>query len=353
MRSITFLQPNRLTFGAGCLAEALAYLAALDSPRIHIVHSSSLAQVVDRMQQKLLASGCTVTTDRAPAGEPTIAAFDFALARARAAIPHASSASAEAVRSISPSFSPPLYGTISASRTPSASACSPRATATSSASPPPRNRQRGLTQRNPARRSCAVEEGRHQSAPCSRRRLHRPRAYPLVPRAVTACTGLDALTHLIEAYTNRFAHPLVDLYALEGIALCARFLPRAVRNPNDAEAREGMARASLYGGLCLGPVNTAAVHALAYPLGGEFHLPHGLSTRSFSPPSSASTRKPHPIVTPPLHERLALLRNPPPSRQHSPAPRSSSNSHTTAASTPTSPTTVSIAAPSHISPPPR
>jgi alcohol dehydrogenase class IV len=104
-----------------------------------------------------------------------------------------------------------------------------------------------------------------------------------VPPAVTAYTGLDALTHLIEAYTNRFAHPLVDLYALEGIALCARFLPRSVRNPDDAEAREAMSRASLYGGLCLGPVNTAAVHALAYPLGGEFHLPHGLSNAILLP----------------------------------------------------------------------
>src|ERR1700744_934632 len=87
MRSITFLQPNRLTFGAGCLAEALAYLAALPSRRIHVVHSSSLAATVDRMQQELLAAGCTVTTDRAPAGEPTIAAFSFALARARSVDP--------------------------------------------------------------------------------------------------------------------------------------------------------------------------------------------------------------------------------------------------------------------------
>src|ERR1700733_8893535 len=87
MRSITFLQPNRLTFGAGCLSEALTYLATLPASRIHILHSSSLATVADRMQQELLAAGCTVTTDRAPAGEPTIAAFNSALARARAADP--------------------------------------------------------------------------------------------------------------------------------------------------------------------------------------------------------------------------------------------------------------------------
>ena len=98
-----------------------------------------------------------------------------------------------------------------------------------------------------------------------------------MPADVTAATGLDALTHCIEAYANRFAHPVVDTYALEGIHLISRSLVAAVRNGADLAARTDMARASLYGGLCLGPVNTAAVHALAYPLGGEFHVAHGVS----------------------------------------------------------------------------
>jgi alcohol dehydrogenase len=98
-----------------------------------------------------------------------------------------------------------------------------------------------------------------------------------MPPAVTAATGLDALTHCIEAYANRFAHPVVDTYALEGIRLISRSLVPAVRDGSDIAARTDMARASLYGGLCLGPVNTAAVHALAYPLGGEFHVAHGVS----------------------------------------------------------------------------
>lgn len=98
-----------------------------------------------------------------------------------------------------------------------------------------------------------------------------------MPPAVTAYTGLDALTHSIEAYTNVFAHPAVDVYALESIRLIAANLEAACRNGADMPAREAMARGSVYGGLCLGPVNTAAVHALAYPLGGEFHVPHGLS----------------------------------------------------------------------------
>jgi alcohol dehydrogenase class IV len=104
-----------------------------------------------------------------------------------------------------------------------------------------------------------------------------------VPPHVTAATGLDALAHCIEAFTNKFAHPMVDLYALGGIALCGEYLLRAVLSPNDLEAREGMSLASLYGGLCLGPVNTAAGHALAYPLGSEYHLAHGVSVALVQP----------------------------------------------------------------------
>lgn len=96
-----------------------------------------------------------------------------------------------------------------------------------------------------------------------------------VPPAVTAATGLDALTHCIEAYTNRFAHPVVDTWAIEGVRLIASALVEAVQKPSSLSARESMALGSLYGGLCLGPVNTAAVHALSYPLGGWFHIPHG------------------------------------------------------------------------------
>jgi alcohol dehydrogenase class IV len=96
-----------------------------------------------------------------------------------------------------------------------------------------------------------------------------------VPPSVTAATGLDALTHCIETYTNRFAHPVVDIWALEGIRLIASALVEAVQQPASLDAREKMARGSLYGGLCLGPVNTAAVHALSYPLGGWFHIAHG------------------------------------------------------------------------------
>ncbi|MES1160819.1 MAG: iron-containing alcohol dehydrogenase [Bacteroidota bacterium] len=104
-----------------------------------------------------------------------------------------------------------------------------------------------------------------------------------VPPQITAATGLDALTHCLEAYTNKFALPFIDLYAYEGMRLIAAHLVRAVRNGEDEEARTQVAMGSLLGGFCLGPVNTAAVHALSYPLGSSFHLAHGLSNALLLP----------------------------------------------------------------------
>ncbi|MFB0613940.1 iron-containing alcohol dehydrogenase [Aurantiacibacter poecillastricola] len=110
-----------------------------------------------------------------------------------------------------------------------------------------------------------------------------PRLTRSMPRGVTAATGLDALTHCIEAFTNRFSHPVVDNWALEGIRLTGEYLERACADGDDMEARSAMLRAAHLGGMCLGPVNTAAVHALAYPLGGEFHIAHGIANSLLLP----------------------------------------------------------------------
>ena len=104
-----------------------------------------------------------------------------------------------------------------------------------------------------------------------------------LPAAMTAATGIDALTHCIEAYANKRAHPMVDDWALAGIRLIAGHLERACRDGHDLAARGALALGSLYGGMCLGPVNTAAVHALAYPLGGMFHVGHGLGNALMLP----------------------------------------------------------------------
>jgi alcohol dehydrogenase len=104
-----------------------------------------------------------------------------------------------------------------------------------------------------------------------------------VPPGVTAATGVDALVHCMEAYANRHAHPVVDVYALEGVRRIGRSIERAVRNGADGTARADVMLGALYGGLCLGPVNTAAVHALSYPLGGEFRIAHGVANSLLMP----------------------------------------------------------------------
>lgn len=104
-----------------------------------------------------------------------------------------------------------------------------------------------------------------------------------LPASVTAASGVDAMAHCVEAFTSRKAHPLIDLYAIEGTRLVARFLGRAIRDGSDLEARAGLSLASLYGGFCLGPVNTTAGHAVAYPLGTRHHIAHGAANALIFP----------------------------------------------------------------------
>lgn len=104
-----------------------------------------------------------------------------------------------------------------------------------------------------------------------------------VPPSITAATGMDALTHCLEAYTNKFAQPFIDLFAYEGMRLIAANIVTAVKEGSNIEAREKVAMGSLYGGFCLGPVNTAGVHALSYPLGSMYHMAHGLSNALLLP----------------------------------------------------------------------
>ena len=127
-----------------------------------------------------------------------------------------------------------------------------------------------------------------------------------VPPAVTAATGVDAMAHCAEAFTSRKAHPIIDLYALEGIRLVGRYLPRAVADGSDREARAGLALASLYGGFCLGPVNTTAGHAVAYPLGTRHHIPHGLACALVFPHTLAHNAPAVPGKTALILEALGL-----------------------------------------------
>jgi len=96
-----------------------------------------------------------------------------------------------------------------------------------------------------------------------------------LPPALTASTGLDALTQLIEPYVSCRANAMADLYCVEGIHLAASALRRAWRDGHDLAARTEMAFASLLGGLALANAGLGAVHGFAAPLGGMFDAPHG------------------------------------------------------------------------------
>jgi len=96
-----------------------------------------------------------------------------------------------------------------------------------------------------------------------------------LPPAVTASTGLDALTQLIEPFVSNAANPLTDALCREGMRRAARSLRRACGNGKDASAREDMALASLLGGLALANAKLGVVHGFAAPLGGLLSAPHG------------------------------------------------------------------------------
>jgi alcohol dehydrogenase class IV len=104
-----------------------------------------------------------------------------------------------------------------------------------------------------------------------------------VSPAVTAATGVDALSHAVESYTSLNATLLTDLYALEAIRLIGTHLRTAVANGSDLAAREGMARASMYAGIGIGNAGTNIVHALAYPLQGQHRVTHGVANSLLLP----------------------------------------------------------------------
>jgi alcohol dehydrogenase class IV len=96
-----------------------------------------------------------------------------------------------------------------------------------------------------------------------------------LPAAVTASTGLDALTQCLEPFVSCQHNPLTDALALEGLRRGARSLERAFRDGSDLAAREDMALCSLFGGLALANAKLGAVHGFAAPIGGQFAAPHG------------------------------------------------------------------------------
>jgi alcohol dehydrogenase class IV len=104
-----------------------------------------------------------------------------------------------------------------------------------------------------------------------------------MPPKITAATGVDALTHAIEAYTSKWAMPPTDALALKAIELICNNLPEATKNGSNVEARSAMLLGSMLGGIAFNNAMVALVHAIAHPLSAHFHLPHGVANAAVLP----------------------------------------------------------------------
>jgi alcohol dehydrogenase class IV len=104
-----------------------------------------------------------------------------------------------------------------------------------------------------------------------------------LPKPITAATGMDAFTHAFESYISNKANPISDMFALESIRKISKSMTAAYHDGSNLDAREDMIVGSMYGGMALTAAGTAAVHALAYPLGGKFNIPHGVANSMLLP----------------------------------------------------------------------
>ena len=121
-----------------------------------------------------------------------------------------------------------------------------------------------------------------------------------LPRKIAAATGVDALAHCIECFTSNKANPFSDLYALEGLDLILNNIEKACDDPEAMAEKNRMQIAAYYGGLAITASGTTAVHALSYPLGGKYHIAHGVSNAILLAPVMRFNAE-HPAVK----ERLA------------------------------------------------
>lgn len=98
-----------------------------------------------------------------------------------------------------------------------------------------------------------------------------------LPKPIAAATGIDAIAHAIECFTSKKANPISDTFALEALDLTINNIIEACTNPDALEAKSNMLLGSFYAGVAITSSGTTAVHALSYPLGGKYHIAHGVS----------------------------------------------------------------------------
>jgi alcohol dehydrogenase class IV len=284
MNVVTLLQPPRIVFGDGCAAQSAEFLTQRGAKRILLVTSKSVRPQLDFLVTALEKSGAEIFAGPFIPAEPTLKLFETALAEIRTqkidsvlAVGGGSVidvAKLFAALADSPQRIQDVFGINLLSSRKITLVCLPTTAGTGAEVSP----NAVLLDEADLLKKAVISP--HLLADAA---FVDPRLTLSVPPAVTAATGLDALTHCIEAYANKFAHPIVDNYALHGIELISKNLLAAVRDGKNLEARTALALGSLYGGLCLGPVNTAAVHALSYPLGGKFRIAHGVANALLLP----------------------------------------------------------------------
>ena len=284
MKPITLLQPTKIVFGTGCIEQLCNDYIAMGWKRLFVLTAPVLRPLLATMDERLKASGVAIEYFDNIRQEPSVADFKNILDLARRfgadSVVGVGGGSVMdlsklvAVLLSSEQNIEDLFGTGLIKNRGVWFACMPTTAGTGSEVSP---NAILLDERDALKKGVVSPYLMPDVAYID------PQLTWSVPAKVTAETGIDALTHCIEAYTNKFAHPVVDVYALQGIRLIAANLLRAVKNGKDIEAREAMALGSMYGGMCLGPVNTAAVHALSYPIGGEYHISHGLSNAILLP----------------------------------------------------------------------
>lgn len=284
MKAITLLQPQKIVFGTGCIDTFCEDYLKMGYRRLFVLTAPPILPLIEPTLESLRSQGIVIDVFDHILAEPSLTDFNVILEKARQfgadSVIGIGGGSVLDVTKLTAAFinsdqrAEDCFGTGFIKRRGLWFACLPTTAGTGSEVSP---------------NAILLDERDHLKKGIVSPHLVADAAYVdpkltwTVPAKVTADTGMDALTHCIEAYTNKFAHPAVDIYALQGIRLIAANLKRAVLDGQDQEAREALALGSLYGGLCLGPVNTAAVHALSYPLGGEFHIPHGLSNAILLP----------------------------------------------------------------------
>lgn len=103
------------------------------------------------------------------------------------------------------------------------------------------------------------------------------------PKHITAATGVDALSHAIEAYLSKKAHPMTDTFAISAMKLIIPNLQKAFQNGEDIDAREAMSLGSMYAGIAFSNASVCLVHGMSRPIGALFHVPHGISNAMLLP----------------------------------------------------------------------